>query len=636
MHNKPTLRERWNYWFDNYMSRGTLALITGLAVLSLIIIVIAAIVISLGGRALAPGEATEGMSFGEAVWESLMRTLDAGTLGGDVGWGFRAVMFFVTIGGVFIFSTLIGVLTSGVEGKIDELRKGRSRVLEQEHTVILGWSAQVFTIIPELVAANESRKTGAVIAILAEKDKVEMEDELRARVGSTKNTKVICRSGSPIDPSELEIVSPHTARAIIILPPEEGDPDAAVIKTTLALTNSPHRRSEPYHIITQIQGSRNLQVIQMLGEKDDVQAIQTGDLVARVTAQTSRQSGLSVVYTELLNFGGDEIYFKEEPTLSGKTFGDVLPAYDDATVMGLMRADKTVQLSPAMDTRLAPGDLLIVLAADDNAIHLSELTVPPVKAEAIRSSGRRAEVAPEKGLILGWNSSTAIIVREMENYVAAGSTITIVAGENFQPEVQAIGGLVNQQLIFRAGDTTDRALLDDLKIFDYDHVIVLADTTLSVQEADARTLITLLHLRNIAERDSTPFSIVSEMLDLRNRELAEVAKVDDFIVSDHLISLMLAQLSENSYLYHVFMDLFDPEGVEIYLKPVSDYIDTTRPVNFYTVIEAARRRGETAIGYRSARELHDAANAYGVHTNPKKSVEVAFSPEDKMIVLANH
>jgi hypothetical protein len=35
------------------------------------------------------------------------------------------------------------------------------------------------------------------------------------------------------------------------------------------------------------------------------------------------------------------------------------------------------------------------------------------------------------------------------------------------------------------------------------------------------------------------FSIVSEMLDLRNRELMESAKVDDFIVSDHLVSLML-------------------------------------------------------------------------------------------------
>jgi hypothetical protein len=169
---------------------------------------------------------------------------------------------------------------------------------------------------------------------------------------------------------------------------------------------------------------------------------------------------------------------------------------------------------------------------------------------------------------------------------------------------------------------------------DYNHVIVLASSTLEPQESDAKTLVTLLHLRDMAGRDAKAFSIVSEMLDIRNRELAEVTQVDDFIVSEHLISLMLAQLSENPDLYDVFEDIFDPEGSEIYLKPVSDYVETGIPVNFYTVVEAARRRGETAIGYRLISESKDANKAYGIHTNPKKSHEVTFAPEDKVVVIA--
>ena len=51
------------------------------------------------------------------------------------------------------------------------------------------------------------------------------------------------------------------------------------------------------------------------------------------------------------------------------------------------------------------------------------------------------------------------------------------------------------------------------------------------------------------------------MLDLRNRELAEVTQADDFIVSDQLISLMLAQVAENKHLNAVFADLFDPRGL---------------------------------------------------------------------------
>jgi hypothetical protein len=184
----------------------------------------------------------------------------------------------------------------------------------------------------------------------------------------------------------------------------------------------------------------------------------------------------------------------------------------------------------------------------------------------------------------------------------------------------------------REGDTTDRRLLDKLEIDAFDHVIVLADSRFEVQMADARTMITLLHLRDISMHDETPFSIVSEMLDLRNRELAEVAHVDDFIVSDHLVSLMMAQLSEDAALYGVFADLFDPEGSEIYLKPAGDYVQTGKPVNFYTVVEAARGRGEVAIGYRIARKAEDEST--GVHTNPKKSDSVAFAPEDRIIVVA--
>ena len=97
---------------------------------------------------------------------------------------------------------------------------------------------------------------------------------------------------------------------------------------------------------------------------------------------------------------------------------------------------------------------------------------------------------------------------------------------------------------------------------------------------------------------------------------------------------MMAQLSENGELMSVFADIFDPEGAEIYLKPISDYVVTGQPVNFYTVTEAARRRGETALGYRLMSESHDSEKAYGVHTNPNKSEKVTFSAEDKIIVIA--
>jgi voltage-gated potassium channel Kch len=632
---KPTFNQRLRYQFDNLMARGTPAMIGMLFVFSLIIVMIAGAVISVTGFV---QEGVEGkLSFGEAMWESLMRTLDSGTMGGDTGTGFRAVMLFVTLGGIFVVSALIGVLNNAIEGQMERLRKGRSLVLETNHTLILGWSTQIFTVLNELMAANENQ-ANARIVILADQDKVEMEDEIRERVEVKGKTRIICRNGSPIDPNDIEITNPHSAKSIIVLPPENNDPDTDVIKTVLAITNNPNRRAEPYHIVTQIRNPKNMDVLKLVGEKDDVQAIQTGDLIARVVAQTSRQSGLSVVYTELMNFGGDEIYFKTEPALAGKTFGEALLAYEDSCLMGLRRADGRILLSPPMETLIESGDQIFALSADDDTIRVSNQSQPPINEAVIRSNRSALEPQPEKCLILGWNRSGTTIVRELDHYVAKGSQVTVVADiYNIEKQINAQGGkLKNQSLVVEEGETTDRDLLDKLGVQDYDHVIVLAYSTVEPQEADARTLVTLLHLRDMAQKDETPFSIVSEMLDLRNRELAEATQVDDFIVSEHLISLMMAQLSENADLFDVFTDIFDPEGTEIYLKPVSDYVTPSTPVNFYTVVEAARRRGETTLGYRITDEANNAAKAYGVHTNPKKSETITFSPEDKIIVIAEN
>jgi hypothetical protein len=246
---KPSLRQHLRYRFDNLMSRGTPAMISVLFALSLAVVTVAGTILAITGFA---QEQEPSLSIGEAVWESLMRTLDPGTMGGDTGVGFRAVMLFVTLGGIFIVSALIGVLNNAIQSQIEHLRKGRSRVLESNHTLVLGWSTQIFTILDELMTANENQ-SGARIVVLADRDKVEMEEEIRDRVKVQGKTRIICRSGSPIDPNELEIVSPHTAKSIIVLPPETNDPDTDVIKTVLAITNSPHRLDKRYHIITQIR-----------------------------------------------------------------------------------------------------------------------------------------------------------------------------------------------------------------------------------------------------------------------------------------------------------------------------------------------------------------------------------------------
>lgn len=624
---KITLMERLRYTFDNMMSKGTIAQIIGLAIISALFIFGIAAIVTFSGIAMA--EDGNGPDFNEMVWRSLLRTLDPGTMGGDTGAPpFLGMMLLVTLGGIFIISTLIGVLTSGIEAKLEELRKGRSFVVEQNHTLILGWSPQVFTIISELAEANANQRNPCLV-ILADKDKVEMEDEIRAKVPNTKGTRIVCRTGSPLDLTDLEVANPHMARSIIILAPNVENPDTHVVKTILALTNNPNRKPGKYHIVAEIRDPKNLEAAKMVG-RDEAEIVLVGDLISRITVQTCRQSGLSVVYTELLNFGGDEIYFKQEPMLAGKTFGEALFAFEDSTLIGLQRNGAT-QLNPPIDTRINAGDSVIAISEDDDTVRVSGLTDLGITRDAIQPP-RTTRAKPERTLILGWNKRGGVIVRELDNYVASGSETLIVA--NVQPDLPRGK---NQKVKFRKGDTTDRQILQALDIPSYDHIIVLSySDVLAVQDADAQTLITLLHLRDIAERAGKDFSIVSEMLDVRNRELAEVTRADDFIVSDQLVSLLLAQISENKYLSPVFADLFDPEGAEIYLKPVDNYVRVGQPVNFYTIVEAARHRSEIPIGYRLKRDAYNPAKSYGVVINPDKSNKVTFESGDKVIVLAEN
>jgi len=629
-----TTRQRARYAFDNTLSRGTPALIAWLALASVVFVATAAILLVLTGSA-PQGESGKALSFPELMWHNLMRTLDAGTMGGDTGSVvYLVIMLLVTLGGVFIVGTLIGLISNGVGNQIDELRKGRSVVAERDHIVILGWNAQIFAIVGELILGNENRKKNRIV-IMADRDKVQMEDDIRERITDLKTTRVVCRRGSPIDLGDLKIVNFNAARAIVVLSPEDDDADNEVIKAILAITNHPERRPEKFHIVAEIHDRKNMEPARLVG-RDEAQLIDTGDVIARVVAQTCRQTGLSTVYTELLDYGGDEIYFKEDPALTGLSFSDALIAFPDSSLIGVKTRDGAVQLNPPMTQLFATGDAAIVIAKDLESVQVKK-TAPRVD-DALLVERAVSTAEAERSLLLGWNARAPIIIRELDAYAAPGSSLTVIAeGEGIAEAVDTMRSEMRNYVVdYRDGDTTDRATLESINPESYQHIIVLcyADR-LPVQKADAKTLVTLLHLRDIETKSgANHYSIVTEMLDVRNRELAEITQADDFIVSEKLTSLLIAQVTENKDLRAVFDDIFDADGSEIYLKPAADYVVLGRAMSYWHVVDAARRRGHVAIGYRLAAKTSDAAAGYGVSVNPPKDTSVSFTADDRVIVIA--
>lgn len=618
----PSRRERWSYRFDTWMSKGTGALIGLLGAATFVFVAFVALIV--WALPLHP-EGEEEAGFLDIFWGNLMRTLDPGTMGGDRGWGFRIAMLVVTIGGLIIVASLIGIVSGGFDAKVVELRKGRSRVIENGHTLILGWSDKVFSIIQELAIANESRGR-SVIVVLAPRDKVEMEDAIRARVGSTSKTVVVCRTGEPMELADLALGSPHTARSIILVSPEgEADPDAAVIKTALAVVHGPGRRAELNHVVAELDDASNLEAARLVGG-EEVDWLLAGELISRIIVQTSRQSGLSVVYSELLSFSGAEIYLTERPELIGLDYRQLLASFPDSSVIGLLQ-NGDPRLNPPSDTVYRSGDQLIVIAEDDSLIRTSlRDPAPPLERLAANASAE----SPERTLVFGVSPSLPSFLSELDEYVVPGSSVMIVA-DAAAPELPE---MTNLRVEFRSGDPTSRAVLENAGVPDSDHIVVLADSSAGLQRADARTLITLLHLRDMARRVGTSLNVVSEMFDDRNRELAEITDADDFIVSDRIVALTLSQLSEDRRLGAVLRELISPRGSEIYLRDASEYVDADQEVDFFEIVEAAQRRGESAIGFRVAALSRQSSRNHGVVLNPVKSESRRFAPGDRVIVLA--
>ena len=189
------------------------------------------------------------------------------------------------------------------------------------------------------------------------------------------------------------------------------------------------------------------------------------------------------------------------------------------------------------------------------------------------------------------------MLRELDRYAPPGSTLTVLT-RTASPSCRRCRNLA---VTVVKASTTNRAVLDEHVGADLDQIIVLCyDHDLEVQTADSRTLVTLLHVRDILRKVGSETPVVSEMLDDRNRVLASVADVDDIVVSGEIVSLLVTQLSEDGRLEAVFKELLGADGSEIYLRPAEWYVQPGDDVSWATVVAGAARRNETAIGLKSA------------------------------------
>lgn len=645
---KPTLRQKLTYRYEQFIGKGGSGIF-----LSLLIFFLLGYLFVFALRIFLPEESS-GLLTG--AWRTLKEVMDPGNVSLGDGESFisRFVTFVGVIIGVVLFSMVIAFITTSIDTTLMEVRKGRGKIWEENHTIILGWNERVLDIIQELIIANESQKSACIIILANGIEKELMDDEIKSRISDFKTTRVVTTPGYPASINELKRIQADKAKSVIVMAQCSGNitqedkdnSDNLVLKIIMALrtfkVNNPN-----FAIISEIFSSEKRSLISYF-QDDSIVAIDSWNMLGKLMVQTSLTGGLEVVYDELFGFDGSEIYFYKAEW-GDIAFRDLAYHFPNGIPVGIYRPQEgkahsdCIIIRPDKDTKMQKEDELLILTEDDSLLHFSaEVLVQPHHHEL---SNKTLTNNTKKILMMGWHEVSQIYINEVSDYLEKVVFDIMIANPD-EELILLIDSLKESNKNFQINLIEKNPLnlneLTEVNPLDYDIVIILSQDSHNhdPEKVDADTLMILLLLRKLyreSGKSKDDNKIITQLLNSENQELIQQTDVDDFIISNKLITKILAQLSEQPRMKWVYDELFKAEGSEIYIKPADLYfknLPVTLP--FSDVIGVASQRDEICIGYRLGLNSHKPDTHFGIKLNPDKKQNITLTKEDFLVVVSEN
>ncbi|MBO6301226.1 MAG: hypothetical protein J6N15_02185 [Ruminiclostridium sp.] len=616
-------KNKFRYWFDNQMAMGTPALIKLFTIVTVVVVLIVGLLVCIAGYNLWQG-----------IFISITHLMDPGTVGGDDPDDFIYVagMLLVTFFGIFLTSTLTGIICNAIDEKVADLRRGKSPVVEKGHVIVLGTADGIYTIISELIEANSNHKREALVIMDDKEPKDEMDDKINARFPDKKTTQIICRSGSITSATDLEVCGFDTCMSVII----NADSDAETLKSILVVVNLLKKyENKDAYITAVIRNEQNKEAAELAGE-GYVEVLSYEDVMCRIVAHTGRYTGLSLVYTDLFDMDGSEFYIEEHPDSEGKTIAELNRYFPESIAAGFVTAEGEILLNPEPDRKAAKGDRIILFAEDDGVSKMDPAPAP-IREDIIVKEYVKEPPAKTNMLILGYSAKLKRILLEEDNYIAPGSTMTLALPPEQSEHIAEFDDIKFRNITLRIEECNiyDRNVLEKFLVPEM-RVLVMAEEEEGLddeiaEQRDSKILMILLHLRYLSETKHLRLNVTCEMLRVEDQEVAQYANVNDFIVSKNLTSLIVTQICQQRELKQIFEELLREEGSEVYVRPAKNYIVPGSKTDIYTACEAAARQREVLIGYR----LTDPETGeMEMITNPPKSREITFGEKDCLVVIS--
>lgn len=645
---KHSFERKARYWFDNRMAEGFGPKVRLLLIITVVFVFLIALL-----AALTHGGVHE--HFVEDFIRSFMYSLGkGGSLNTDdlhVSVGYFLLMLLMIIYCMFFSAILIGLISNALRTKVDDLGRGHSPVVESGHTLILGYNDSTMTILKELTIANRNLSRPETVVILGDIDQKSMIEQIKKEIGwpnRRSKTRFVCRTGSTCNFDDLKRCSIETSKAIIINDGSDFESIKSIMACSHLLREEFENPDEAPFLISIIQNEDNLVEARLAAGKHSSKSLvilALNEVLARIMVHTSRQPGLSDVFTELFNFTGSELYIIEDdalfPGLHGKTIAEINHYLANAYAIGVKQANGAILMEDPLSLVFEDGDALIVVKEDDDPLKPTDHNEEYRKLPVIQSQ----PIEAVRVLIIGIEPVLDEALREYSSYLPAGSEIRVVSNKGrFDRMIdESITELLQDKEISVSVVDVDTASKRDvnklLHDFAPDCVLVLANIdTKDPDSEDERIMRILIYLRAFRNRSGKYFSITCEMLQSKNKTLAAATEPDDFIISRQFSALMMAQISYDKSMASLFECLLSSDGFEIYMKPAVWYLPAGEPVSLFTLGQIVADRGEIFIGMRQKSDsCHSPATINPGKYNSTNTVkEYTFSEGDYLVVLAEN
>ena len=553
----------------------------------------------------------EGKPIIAVFWDNLRSAMSSSFPSSESG-SLLYIVLYTLLGltGMVFTGMLIGIFSSAMRGKIIALQEDNPEIIEKGHTVILGFRIGEYALLNELIKSTEGEKR--TIVVVEDMKRQDMEQAIRKNVDIPRNIRLTSIKADTTSPNALACCAIQDCAKIVVHTRDKGKTIKTLLAVEVLLMNNETRPI----IVASVDSNEEIFSKEMLNE-DGITMLHSGNIVARIIAHSTTQTGIYEALLDMIDFDNYEFYFEDRPEIAGLPFGKVVLAARKGIVVGICRNNETL-INPSADTIIQKGDILITFEEEPNDLILENVEdkqIPEFK-----------EPLPLKQIkeitIFGINPSITTILDELPDNIEQIKLIGLSAKE--RSEYLSEDDEFVSSLVFDYRNTnTDFVLLDMVK--DSSHICILADKKKKPEDADTDTMARIIRLRNIKKKYGLSFTITAEMRCENNRNLISSKESEDFVVATDLSSMMLAQITNDIRRANVFNELLDETGSEAYLKQALELGLVNQEFTYEELLERVYAFGYILIGIKEPNK------AFRVLGHTKENI--SLNEDDQLVVI---